>query len=137
MRFTLSTSSHLQSDSLVPFLPVNESKHQLQGLPASVSYSPIHQVPPPSQDNVTSANTKLTEPSPASAHFWTWGCGNSLDSFLIRRVCDRLGAYYITVLKSENSNLNHETQTQFPAGACGFFWKTHRLQPGIEFVFHG
>lgn len=61
MRFTLSTSSHLQSDSLVPFLPVNESKHQLQGLPASVSYSPIHQVPPPSHDNVTSANTKLTE----------------------------------------------------------------------------
>ena len=78
---------------------------------------------------------KTHRASPASAHFWTWGCGNSLDSFLIRRVCDRLGAYYITVLKSENSNLNHETQTQFPAGACGFFWKTHRLSfpalPGV------
>lgn len=61
MRFALSTSSHLQSDSLVPFLPVNESRHQLQGLPASISYSPIPQVPPPPHDNVTSANTKLTE----------------------------------------------------------------------------
>ena len=73
MRFSLSTSSHLQSNSPVPFLSVNESKHQLQGLPASISYSPIHKVPPPSHDNVTSTNTKLIE---HHLHLHTFGLGD-------------------------------------------------------------
>lgn len=61
MRFALSTSSHLQNDSPVPFMSVNESKHQLQGLPSPAPYSPAHQVQLLSRDNVTSTNTKLIE----------------------------------------------------------------------------
>lgn len=113
MRFALSTSSHLQSGlpwfHFCPWMKADTSCRACQLPFPTVLYPRSRHF----HDNVTSANTNHRA-SPAPAHFWTWGCGNSLDSFLIHRACDRLGAYYITALKSENSNLNHETQTQFP-----------------------
>lgn len=54
-------------------LSVNASKHQLRVLPAAIPYSPIHQVPPPSRDNVTSANTGLIG---HHLHLHTFGLGD-------------------------------------------------------------
>lgn len=56
MRFALSTPSHLQNESQVPFVSVSENKHQPAG-----SAVRVHQVQPPSRDNGTSTDTKLTE----------------------------------------------------------------------------